>query len=153
MPASCVSSSRPRATAVSLLLTGLLIASGSWPAPSAAAEPDLTGPAPMPTRSGVPKGEGQPAPSDPTGRLFVTYRPGSSPDQRRAVRATERLELVADVPLPDTELVKPAGGLGALAAAATSLEHRPEVASVEREYRRHVFAGPTGEPFSDSSGP
>ena len=147
MPASCVSSSRPRATAVSLLLTGLLIVSGSWPAPSAAAEPDLTGPAPMPTRSGVPKGEGQPAPSDPTGRLFVTYRPGSSPDQRRAVRATERLELVADVPLPDTELVKPAGGLGALAAAATSLEHRPEVASVEREYRRHVFAGPTGEPL------
>ncbi len=146
MPASCVSSSRPRAMAVSLLLTGLLTVSGSWPAPSAAAEPDLTGPAPMPTRNGVPKGEGQPAPSDPTGRLFVTYRADSSPEQRRAVRAAERLELVADVPLPDTELVKPAAGLGTMAAAA-ALEHRPEVASVEREYRRHVFAGPTAEPL------
>lgn len=136
---------RSSKSAPGLLLAGLLAISSAVPSTTFAAEPQLTGPAPIATRSGVPKGVGDPGPADPTGRLFVTYRAGANEAQRGQIRAAERLELVDQVSLPDTELVKPAAGVAVMAVTA-ALERRSDIVSVEPEFRRSRLAGPTGEP-------
>lgn len=127
------------------MLGGLLAISSVWPVATAAADPSLLGPPPTATRDGSTAPVGTAAPAEPTGRFFVTYRPGASPDQRRAVRAQERLELVEVAPVADTELVEPAGGM--TTQAVTALSRRAEIASVEPEYRRTILAGPTSEPL------
>ncbi len=146
MPVPWRTVSQSSKSAPGLLLAGLLVISSAVPSVAYGAEPQLTGPAPIVTRSGVPKGAGDPGSADPTGRLFVTYRAGASEVQRGQIRAAERLELVDRVSLADTELVKPVAG-STLMAVATALERRLDVVSVEPEYRRSRLAGPTGEPL------
>ncbi|MEJ7802605.1 MAG: hypothetical protein WKH68_04445, partial [Candidatus Limnocylindria bacterium] len=92
----------------------------------------LDDPAPFPVRGGGVKGDGEPSVPEPTGRLIVRYRDGMTDTQRARVRAADRLELVAKVALPNTELVTPAGGVS---QAISRLEGRPDVLFAEPEYR------------------
>src|SRR5688500_9145555 len=133
-----------RAALFSIAMSGLLALTAALPGSVAAAD-ELLGPAPSPTRSGEPKGSGEPLASQPTGRLIVTYRSGVSAERRATIRDAEGIDLVSPVALPNAELVAPRGAPAA--AAITRLGRQADVLSVEPEYRRSRFAGPTGEPL------
>jgi subtilisin family serine protease len=113
-------------------------------APAGASGPLIRQQPPLPSRGTHPTSTPAAHRSLPTGRLIVTYRAAAAAQDRRAARASVRATFVKAVALPNAELVQPAGDVG---AALAELQRRPEVASVEREYRRAVFGGPTGEPL------
>jgi subtilisin family serine protease len=133
-----------RCGVLGLLMAASLLAT-IGPSPAAAAGPSvLKEPAPSPTRGPDPKGTGTPAASQPTGRLIVRYRAGSSDAARQRVRATIGATFVSRVALADTELLDP---MSTVAAAVAATARQPEVVSAEPEYRRTLAAGPVGEPL------
>ena len=139
--------SRPRSSrlvsrGLALVLGGCLLAASVGPA--AAADPEPLLPAPRSARQTEPSNPGPGQASAPTGRYIVRYGPGVGPDARAAVRAAQRVDLDAELPLLDAELVTPRDGGGAAAAA---LARREEVVSVEPEFRRFTSATPPTEPY------
>lgn len=122
------------------LLVPLLVLGSLTPA--AAAGPSV-GRASQPAFVGE-RGAGQASPPAPTGRLIVRYRPGVDAAERRSLRDAERLDLAAELPLIDAEVVAPQGRQAL--DAVPGLARRGEVLSVEPEYRRTAFGGPIGEP-------
>ena len=145
LPRATSRPSRPRPIAPCLAVVAALIVTGSLATPVAATDVLVGEPVASPTRGDVPKGGGDPADAQATGRLIVSYRAGVTHDERGRIRAAEGLRRVADIALPNTELVEPAAG-GTAAAMAAIAKH-PDVAFVEPEYRRTHLAGPTGEPM------
>ena len=130
------------------LLIGALVFSLAVATPAAASGPliDTERPAP-PTRGGEHGHAAAERPASlPTGRLIVTYRTGTTDRARGVARTTAAVSRVANVALPDHELVAPRGDLE---RALRALKARPEVASVEREYRRVLYGDPTAEPLSN----
>jgi hypothetical protein len=150
LPRATSRPSRPRSVAPCLAVAAALIVTASGAGPVGATDVLLGGPVASPTRGDVPKGGGDPSDAQATGRLIVSYRAGVTQEQRGRIRAAEGLRRIADVALPNTELVEPAAG-GAAAAIAATAKH-PDVAYVEPEYRRAHWPGRPASRCSASSG-
>jgi putative cell wall-binding protein len=97
-----------------------------------------------PTRGPGEKGAGSRAGSQPTGRIIVRYREGTSNTARLRLRASIGARFVSAVALDDSELLEPVGGV---AAAIAGLSRDPDVLLVEREFRRTIAGGPVSEPL------
>jgi subtilisin family serine protease len=137
-----------RHVAATLVAISLL----AWPAaatPAAATDLDWSKPPPSPARGGGLKdpGPGEAAPAEPTGRLIVRFRAGTSTAARDQARREAGLTHVADVALPNSELVEPAAG--GLRQAMARLDADAAVELVEPEYRRTLQGGPTNEDLFD----
>lgn len=125
---------------VPFLMTTFVVA-----APAAAADGSLHGPAPSQTRTGAPKATGVPLDPQPTGRLIVRYRDGTTDARREQVRTAEGLQLVAKLGLPGVEVVKSTERQSV--QVMERLGRSADVVYVEPEYRRSRMAGPTNEPL------
>lgn len=132
----------PRTTVAPLVAVLVLTLIAATPA--GASGPMIEQRAPLPSRGTQATNGPAEHHSLPTGRLIVTYRAAAATQDRHAARASARATLVTPVALPHVELVQPSGDIG---DAMAELRSRPEVASVEPEYRRTLFGGPTGEPL------
>ncbi|MEA2650485.1 MAG: hypothetical protein QOI85_206, partial [Chloroflexota bacterium] len=130
--------------------TFLAVSLLAWPpaaTPTAATDVDWSKPVPSPARGGGLKdhGPGKAAPAEPTGRLIVRFRAGTSIATRDQARREAGLTHVADVALPNSELVEPSAG--GLRQAMVRLDADAAVELVEPEYRRALQGGPTTDTF------
>lgn len=127
---------------LSLLVGALLLALVAPESAAAADPPSLHGRVASPTRGSESKGSGTPLASQPTGRLIVRYLDAIPEAARQRVRGAVGARLISRVALPNAELLEPTG---AIAAAVAELKRRPDILSVDQEYRRSATAGPITE--------